>query len=80
MIHLEHINLVVDDIPAALRFYQAAFPIGVFAVAIKALGTANPVIGFILAMIINTLLLVTMVKVKTAIWLVIKLDWRILPL
>ena len=26
MIHLEHINLVVDDIPAALRFYQAAFP------------------------------------------------------
>jgi len=26
MIHLEHINLVVEDIPAALRFYQAAFP------------------------------------------------------
>ncbi len=26
MLHLEHVNLVVDDIPAALRFYQAAFP------------------------------------------------------
>ncbi|TVL25996.1 VOC family protein [Shewanella xiamenensis] len=26
MIHLEHINLVVDDIPKALTFYQAAFP------------------------------------------------------
>jgi catechol 2,3-dioxygenase-like lactoylglutathione lyase family enzyme len=26
MIHLEHINLVVDDLPATLRFYQAAFP------------------------------------------------------
>ena len=23
---LEHINLVVDDLPAVLRFYQAAFP------------------------------------------------------
>lgn len=26
MIYLEHINLVVRDIPASLRFYQAAFP------------------------------------------------------
>ncbi len=26
MFHLEHVNLVVDDIPAALHFYQAAFP------------------------------------------------------
>ena len=26
MIHLEHLNLVVNDIPASLRFYQAAFP------------------------------------------------------
>lgn len=67
MIHLEHINLVVDDIPAALRFYQAAFPHWRVRGVIKALGTANRVIGFILAMIINTLLLVTMVKVKTAI-------------
>jgi predicted enzyme related to lactoylglutathione lyase len=26
MIHLEHVNLVVNDIPAMLKFYQAAFP------------------------------------------------------
>jgi catechol 2,3-dioxygenase-like lactoylglutathione lyase family enzyme len=26
MLHLEHINLVVKDIPAMLRFYQAVFP------------------------------------------------------
>lgn len=26
MIHLEHLNLVVKDIPKALTFYQAAFP------------------------------------------------------
>lgn len=26
MLHLEHINLVVDDIPAVLKFYQVAFP------------------------------------------------------
>lgn len=26
MLHLEHINLVVNDIPAMLKFYQAAFP------------------------------------------------------
>lgn len=26
MVHLEHINLVVDNIPAMLKFYQAAFP------------------------------------------------------
>lgn len=26
MLNLEHINLVVDDIPAALAFYQAALP------------------------------------------------------
>ncbi|MFT7006944.1 MAG: catechol 2,3-dioxygenase-like lactoylglutathione lyase family enzyme [Colwellia sp.] len=26
MLQLEHINLVVKDIPAMLRFYQAAFP------------------------------------------------------
>ncbi len=26
MIHLEHINLVVEDIDAMLAFYQAAFP------------------------------------------------------
>ncbi|NRD72625.1 VOC family protein [Shewanella sp. VB17] len=26
MIHLEHLNLVVSDIPSALKFYQAAFP------------------------------------------------------
>ncbi|MBL4679415.1 MAG: VOC family protein [Pseudomonadales bacterium] len=26
MLHLEHINLVVEDIPRALKFYQAAFP------------------------------------------------------
>ncbi|WP_281560023.1 VOC family protein [Thalassomonas sp. RHCl1] len=26
MLHLEHINLVVTDIPKALSFYQAAFP------------------------------------------------------
>ncbi|MDT0604196.1 VOC family protein [Thalassotalea castellviae] len=26
MIYLEHLNLVVKDIPAALTFYQAAFP------------------------------------------------------
>ncbi len=26
MIQLEHINLVVKDIPSMLRFYQAAFP------------------------------------------------------
>ena len=26
MLHLEHLNLVVSDIPATLKFYQAAFP------------------------------------------------------
>lgn len=26
MIQIEHINLVVDDIPSTLAFYQAAFP------------------------------------------------------
>ena len=26
MIHLEHLNLVVSDIPKTLAFYQAAFP------------------------------------------------------
>jgi catechol 2,3-dioxygenase-like lactoylglutathione lyase family enzyme len=26
MLHLEHINLAVADIPAMLKFYQAAFP------------------------------------------------------
>ena len=26
MLHLEHLNLVVKDIPSALTFYQAAFP------------------------------------------------------
>ena len=26
MLHLEHLNLVVDNIPATLAFYQAAFP------------------------------------------------------
>lgn len=26
MMHLEHLNLVVKDIPAMLKFYQAAFP------------------------------------------------------
>ncbi len=26
MIHLEHINLVVRDIPVAVKFYRAAFP------------------------------------------------------
>ena len=26
MLYLEHLNLVVKDIPAALTFYQAAFP------------------------------------------------------
>lgn len=26
MIHLEHINLIVKDIPETLKFYQAAFP------------------------------------------------------
>ena len=26
MLHLEHINLVVSDLSASLRFYQAAFP------------------------------------------------------
>ena len=26
MMHLEHLNLVVKDIPRALQFYQAAFP------------------------------------------------------
>lgn len=26
MLHLEHLNLVVNDIPATLAFYQAAFP------------------------------------------------------
>lgn len=26
MMHLEHVNLVVNDIPAALKFYGAAFP------------------------------------------------------
>lgn len=26
MLHLEHINLTVPDIPAMLKFYQAAFP------------------------------------------------------
>ena len=26
MLHLEHLNLVVKNIPAALKFYQAAFP------------------------------------------------------
>ena len=26
MLHLEHINLVVNDIPSVLAFYQAAFP------------------------------------------------------
>ena len=26
MLHLEHLNLVVTDIPATLAFYQAAFP------------------------------------------------------
>ena len=26
MLHLEHMNLVVRDIPSAVKFYQAAFP------------------------------------------------------
>ena len=26
MMHLEHVNLVVNDIPTNTRFYQAAFP------------------------------------------------------
>ena len=26
MIHLEHLNLVVKNIPNSLKFYQAAFP------------------------------------------------------
>lgn len=26
MLHLEHVNLVVSDVPAMLEFYQAAFP------------------------------------------------------
>ena len=26
MLHLEHLNLVVDDISASINFYQAAFP------------------------------------------------------
>jgi predicted enzyme related to lactoylglutathione lyase len=26
MLHLEHLNLVVNDLPAALKFYRAAFP------------------------------------------------------
>ena len=26
MLHLEHVNLTVADIPAMLKFYQAAFP------------------------------------------------------
>ena len=26
MLYLEHLNLVVQDIPSALTFYQAAFP------------------------------------------------------
>lgn len=26
MIHLEHVNLVVDDIPKTLHFYQTVFP------------------------------------------------------
>ena len=26
MFHIEHLNLVVSDIPASLKFYQAAFP------------------------------------------------------
>ena len=26
MIHLEHLNLIVKDIPETLKFYQAAFP------------------------------------------------------
>jgi len=26
MLHLEHLNLVVSDIPAVLEFYRAAFP------------------------------------------------------
>lgn len=26
MLHLEHLNLVVNDIPTSLAFYQAAFP------------------------------------------------------
>ncbi|RTR40895.1 VOC family protein [Shewanella canadensis] len=26
MIHLEHVNLVVEDIPKTLHFYQTAFP------------------------------------------------------
>ncbi|PCH61296.1 MAG: glyoxalase [SAR86 cluster bacterium] len=26
MLHLEHLNLVVGDIPTSLKFYQAAFP------------------------------------------------------
>lgn len=26
MLHLEHLNIVVADIPAMLRFYEAAFP------------------------------------------------------
>src|SRR5210317_2655178 len=26
MLYLEHLNLVVNDIPSALTFYQAAFP------------------------------------------------------
>ena len=26
MLYLEHVNLVVKDIPAVLKFYEAAFP------------------------------------------------------
>jgi len=26
MLHIEHLNLVVNDIPKTLKFYQAAFP------------------------------------------------------
>lgn len=66
MIHLEHINLVVDDIPKALTFIKPPSHIGVSVAEIKGLGTASRAIGFILAMIINTLPLAITVKGKTA--------------
>ena len=47
--YLEHVNLVVSDLDAMLKFYRAAF-----ATKAKASGTASRGTGCILAMTITT--------------------------
>lgn len=55
MIQLEHINLVVKNIPEMLKFYQTAFPHWYVRDEGKVHGAASQETGYILATNINTL-------------------------